>query len=324
MSPETVFASHLSSVPYFDSVIPLKLYRTKFAVNIFADMVQVKAINPLPTIPPKSDGGVITGFSKKSRKRMIEFMAKQHDIPDLFVTLTWSDDVASLDPEIFRKHFEAFRRRLERAYVGIRAIWKLEIEARKSGDRHGELLPHYHLLVWLPKDSPETLKIALSDDFGQLWRGWWHEIVGSNHAEHLRRRGCEVQRIKSRKHAYHYVAKYAAKTYNFGLSLGRVWGRIGTFNTNPDMTLELLQREYVHFKRLLAAFIKSREQKYHKKFRRQSSRKGVSVFGLGSISQSLGTIEKTTVMRMVHHAKQLHRDEKSLLMRSRSSTLITD
>jgi len=57
---------------------------------------------------------------------MIEFLAKIEDTPDLFVTLTYSDDIAQQWYLTMREHFEAFRKRLEYYYPEIRAMWRIE------------------------------------------------------------------------------------------------------------------------------------------------------------------------------------------------------
>lgn len=322
-------AVNLSRAVYFP-----KLHDTQsaFKISVFADIVEAKSL----INKPREKGLVlkrnIHGFSSQSRHAMIEFLAKIVDSPDLFVTLTYSDDIAEDWYLTLRENFEAFRKRLEYHYEGIRAMWRVEFVPRKSGKLTGMFIPHLHLLVWLPDGVSQARKEKILQDDGALWRTAWHEITGSNNSEHLRLYGCKVEEIKSRKHAYAYCSKYLAKETMEDIEFGRRWGRIGKFE-QPAFTTELTQREYFQFKRILNAYLKAdalkrfhaqkpqegekRKKighylKFWKFFKRMNSRTGSSVFGLGFISQGEKidragnlTIDGTLILKMIEHAKDI-------------------
>lgn len=318
----------LSSVPYFPD-------RNKdiisYNVSVYADMAQAQRMN---VVKPKSKNDKprkeIEGFSPKSRKRMIEFLAKVEEIPDLFVTLTYADDVVVHAINNMHRHFEMFRKRLERAYAGIRAIWRIELVPRKSGRYFGTLQPHFHLLIWLPKWlQPHHIETILRND-GQQWREGWHEIIRSENADHLRKYGCQVQKCRSRKHAYSYASKYMAKTENENEAVGRRWGRIGKFDIEPLLEAQLTTREYIHLKRMLNAYLKAEAlkawrlnqqnpditkrrrlsyyMKFYHAFTQFNINTGSTTFGLGYMSQEK-PIGHRTYIKMLYMSRYLAKIE---------------
>lgn len=283
--------------------------RNTHAIRVYADMIDCVALNPPKQELKAPNKRKIRGFSDASRHAMIEFLAKVIEVPDLFVTLTYSDDIVEYAYLDMHKHFETFRKRLERAYVGIRAMWRIEFVPRKSGRFIGQLKPHFHLLVWLPAHITEYQKAMILKDNGAKWRLGWHECVKSNDANHRSKYGCVVEPIKSRKHAYAYCSKYLAKETFENMEVGRRWGRIGQFEQPMHSETLLTEREYIHFKRLLNAYIKSKAPKFYKSFRRANRHYGCSVFGLGFISATKSGIKPLTVYTMLYHAQQLAEQE---------------
>ena len=87
----------------------------------------------------RQGGGIkqkITGFSTKSRRKLMQRLGMiNNKILPLWVTLTYPDEFY-VDIVAMRKHFERFRRRLERKGWG--AIWRKEWKQRKSGLHEGE------------------------------------------------------------------------------------------------------------------------------------------------------------------------------------------
>jgi len=113
----------------------------QYEVTINADLVHVKVfgLTHYPAGKSSTDGkrGNVVGFSRRSRKRLIEFMASvRHDGDMLFLTLTYPDKFP-VDRETWFRHFEAFRRRLERMSPEIAVIWRKELVERKSGKSQG-------------------------------------------------------------------------------------------------------------------------------------------------------------------------------------------
>lgn len=305
-----------------------EMYRNEkaYSVAVYADVVQTKALHTSSGYKvDKPNKTKMHGFSNGSRHAMIEFLAKIVDVPDFFVTLTYSDDVAEQWYLNMRSDFEAFRKRLERAYPNVRAMWRIEFVPRKSGRLIHRLIPHFHLLVWLPEGTTDEQKELILRNNGALWRKAWHTITHSHDPNHLANFGCKVEPIKSRKHAYAYCSKYLAKENEENVPAGRRWGRIGKFEQPIELETELTAREYVHFKRLLNAYIKAdalkrhRNQKlnipypqlpvshylkFYKHFMKMRIQTGSSVFGLGFISQE-NPIGNRTVYRMIRHAREL-------------------
>lgn len=317
--------THLSYVPYFDGEnayrhIGVQSEQT-FTVNIHADMVKIKA-NQFAGKPPKSTRDKVSSFSRKSRKRMMELMADEIRVPDLFVTLTFDDSYVIGWEKKFRADFEAFRRRLERAYGSISAIWRLELETRKSGEYKGVLMPHFHLIVWLP-DPENQVSLIVEKKESHHWAQWWHDITGCTHPEHLKRRGCDISRIRSRRHGYHYVSKYATKSSDDRQTVGRRWGRIGRVGQGSRAGVVLNKSEYIQLKRLITTYHKrlitrknkdtgkweaKRNKLLASKTARQSPELGLMAFGLGVWKSPDFHVDKSTIWKMINHAIELASD----------------
>jgi len=335
VTESNALGGYLSRPLYFP-----EMYRNEkaYTIAVYADVVQTAAIHTQSGYKlEKANKTTLQGFSNSSRHAMIEFLAKVVDVPDLFVTLTYSDDVAEQWYLNMRRDFEAFRKRLERAYPDVRAMWRIEFVPRKSGRLIHRLIPHFHMLVWLPDSTTQERKDLILSGDGQLWRNAWHEITHSHDPNHLAAFGCKVEAIKSRKHAYAYCSKYLAKENEENVPAGRRWGRIGQFEHPTEFETELTAREYVHFKRLLNAYIKAealkryRNQKlnipypakpaheylkFYEYFKKMNVRTGSSVFGLGFVSQEKPTGLRT-VIRMIRHARELALLERAEIVRMR-------
>jgi len=323
---KSLLSPNLSRAVYFEKK---SRYETSYQIEVYADMFQAHAlVNPVGQ-KGKANKKKLKGFSNESRHRMIEFLAKVVDVPDLFVTLTYSDDVVKNWQFKVREHMELFRKQLEYHYPDIRAVWRLELVTRKSGSFYGQFCPHWHLLVWLPKDTPQSRKDKILEGNGQLWRNAWHKITHSTDEDHLAKYGVQVTECKSRKHAYSYCSKYLAKTEFETMEAGRRWGRIGQFDTEPELSTEITQRQYVHLKRLLNAYLKAEAlkrfknqkiiipyaplplahfQQFWRYFKRMTISKGSTVFGLGFISQD-APIDAQTIYKMIKHARDLSLDD---------------
>lgn len=247
----------------------------------FGGVIKIPTID----IDPNSRG-TIKGFSRASRKRMIEFMAKvRQPGAMLFLTMTYDDTSLQREDLDFKAEFEAFRRRFERAYPNWRALWRTELETRKSGALQGLDVPHYHMIVFtgMALDTVEHEAVA------ETFQGWgvpvWQEITSSHDENHLIY-GYHVTPVRSRKHAYSYVSKYVGKCANDTHEIGRRWGRIGKFDTSESETFHLSDNEMIEFRRLIRKWLKGRNTRYSKRFARQSSHLGFTVFGLGDTGKS--------------------------------------
>jgi len=166
-----------------------------------------------------STRGVISGFSAKSRHRLLKLIAtinfEGHKA--IFVTLTYPAEFP--DPMTAKAHCRAFLKRINRMYPDVKpaVLWRLEFQERGA--------PHFHLMFF---DLPFTEK----DTIQRLWM----EVIGVTDTRVFTR----IEFIKSPRQAMHYVAKYMAKRRGFsggfnGLpypatddedtpQLGRLWG----------------------------------------------------------------------------------------------------
>lgn len=94
-------------------------------------------------------GNCASGFSKGSRRRMLDKMAMiMRDETNMpwFLTCTFPDHCPT--PENCKRAWKVFGDKLRKAFPKFADVWKRELQKRKSGDNEGEIFPHYHSLVW--------------------------------------------------------------------------------------------------------------------------------------------------------------------------------
>lgn len=226
------------------------------------NLILGEGISPAKGNSDPSIRGEIKGFSKASRKRMIQQCAKMGKSIPVFLTLTyggqWPDD-----PEVWKKHLASWGKRLVRKDPNLSAIWRLEPQKRGA--------PHYHLLIY-QKDGkkPFVAKEWIAQS--------WHEVLGEfSNSAHLKA-GTRIESLRSSRGAAFYVAKYCAKLpedEDFPAEwerAGRLWG---SFNKKAlplapqhEMVLHssLEQKATLHVMKeaYKAAFIKSHAVKYVK------------------------------------------------------------
>lgn len=136
--------------------------------------------------------GRVRGFSKASRWRMLQTVAKvRNDQVPLFLTLTYPADFP-FDSATWKRHLDNFFKRLRRKCPGAAAIWKLEPQKRGA--------PHFHLLVW-------GVELFAFDAWVHTA---WYEIVDSGDIKHIVH-GAELERLRSYRGAKSYAAKYMGK-----------------------------------------------------------------------------------------------------------------
>lgn len=150
--------------------------------------------------------GLCGPFSRGSRLRMLQLLAKLLQVRCLFATLTYGE--YSIDCKDWKRDKAAFERRLKRKFPAAGWIWRLESQRRGA--------PHYHLLI-----------------FGVDWIecGWlartWYEVVGSNNPNHLQA-GTSIERVKGDRAVGRYVGKYLGKMPNSAeLPDGLDWEHVG-------------------------------------------------------------------------------------------------
>jgi len=279
--------------------------KRRFNASIYADMCSITSQAPKCQNEAAKRSiairGSITNFSKKSRKRMIEHMAKIRSPGTLqFVTLTYTDKVwfSGLSGRDLQKHLETFCHALEHNFdAGI--VWRKEFKRRQSGTHTGQIAPHLHLII---------RGVGACENFHNWVSTAWTRITGDK---------CrvDVQVARSRRHAYSYVSKYVAKTeedesliseifHNTG-DIGRHWGIRGKWDVAASVTVELSQDETIQLKRLIRSWLKSKNrQRFAKIAGKISAQHGLSVFGLGDESNNSKT---PTILRLIAHAHTLAR-----------------
>lgn len=159
----------------------------------------------------KKPRGEISGFTDKSRSRLMKLMAcvdrNAVGLP-VFVTLTYPAEWPG-DAEEWKRHLDQFRREISEKLPNMAAVWRIEPQQRGA--------PHYHLLVWGGRIEKEWLAKA------------WYRIVGSEDPRHLKA-GTRVESLRSWGGVNSYVSKYVAKSnkggeaQEFDKPIGRYWG----------------------------------------------------------------------------------------------------
>jgi len=129
---------------------------------------------------------IIREFSRASRRRMIELMARldPRQRRAAFLTLTFSGTPSAIEAT---RAFRAFTMRLRRRYPNVSAIWRKERQQRGSF--------HYHLIVFdMPYWSQRQIQYA--------WECCTREGMSRVHVKLLR---------GGKKQVTYYIAKYCAK-----------------------------------------------------------------------------------------------------------------
>lgn len=257
-------------------------------ISVYADMIKATLPDEMNGVNARdttySGGGIrgnIAGFSRASRKRMIEFMARIRDVGDMyFVTMTYDDWSWLKKHNDHHDDFEAFRHRFERAFPNWKAIWRVEVKERLSGMLTGSKVPHFHLLVFTGRNDDDETKKAHAEGLRVWGVQNWGEIIQPE-SQYFDDYGFHVSSVRSRKHAYSYVGKYIGKQDDDNISCGRRWGRIGKFDCSCSETILLSDDETIELKRLVRKWLKSKKAKFASKFAKLSPAKGCTVFGLG-------------------------------------------
>lgn len=270
-------------------------------IAVFADLVKIRAI-PTPSKDKRPQAGSgrksITHFTRKSRKNMLERLAMTRNVNNAyFVTLTYPGRFIRT-PKIVKRDLAVLRKAMTRRWPTHGAIWRLELKTRKSGESAGQLVPHFHILIF----NVEARSVPL---LRQWIRHTWTRIVIESDEGKLLRTQAEI--VKSRRHAASYVSKYAAKDEDDLIDTtsqlelwGRRWGTWGNLDMSPSIVVQVPVNQLVEVKRLLRAWLKSRGSNYHYRLRRGSKYHGCSCFGLGDISNlKRPGIENATITRMI-------------------------
>jgi len=267
-----------------------RVLRDRNHLSVHENMFCIKTESPFLSVESERVGGtrgIVQTFSSASRKRMMELVAKQREgVPKSFVTLTYPDEklfgaggVVLSWSDDWKRDIEILRKRIERKFPRFLALWRLELQDRKSGQYIGRQAPHFHLLVW---DYYPDTSVNDNEDFQEWLSRTWFEIIGSDLDKH-REHGVHISKVRSTRHAMFYVSKYAAKLEEGSgkfTPIGRRWGRIGKFDTTPSIEVTLSDQQLIQFRRMIRKWLKSRGSDYYKRLK-TANVLGFSVFGLG-------------------------------------------
>lgn len=175
---------------------------------------------------PGGAGGVrgkVTGFSRKSRNRLLHEVVNRIDQRAMpveycrFITLTYPGEAP--DPRTAKAHLKAIWKRYERQFGPRGGIWKMEPQQRGA--------PHFHLLVFVGRGD---LQAEI-----RWWAVNWSEVVNSGDRKHLLwhlgklghgNKPC-VEVVRSWNGVSHYAGKYLGKIVAADESWqwpGRYWG----------------------------------------------------------------------------------------------------
>ena len=142
--------------------------------------------------------GIVTHFTRDSRKRMIDQCAKldRQKIESaferpLFITLTYVKNMRN--GKEAKRHLEMFAKRLKRIRKNMSFIWRMEYQQRGS--------IHFHLMVFGLGFQPIHTKNGVTG-----LQDHWSQVTGENSKNSL-----DVEKIKSVNGVVYYVAKYMAK-----------------------------------------------------------------------------------------------------------------
>lgn len=228
-------------------------------LNIFPNMVEIRLANPpkrwrTPRFAGKKN--IITEFSKKSRRDFIKFLCKITDTLNLWLDVSFSDDVMQnkeTRKEVSNETINRFRRIILEKYPTIKIVYKREWVPRKSGNLQGEYIPHFHMFISVPDMSVESELLDLASELAKIW-------VDCTRTKEVQKalsvalHPKSYRLINNRDHAIKYATKYVTKpTENWtNKSIGRSWGKIGgKFNIPEPKVIEMTPAEAAQVKRTL-------------------------------------------------------------------------
>jgi len=183
----------------------------KIVIESQGSLLKVKTTGGAAPDHEYAKRGEVVGFSKKSRKRLLELFASLKPVKKTtFITLTYPQEFP--DARKSKCHLRAFLERLRRNSNTASGVWRLEFQKRGA--------PHFHLILFgcdfIPKEAIQT---------------WWAEIIDYPHPF------TRIELILSHRKVMSYVAKYVAKPTSESeeggdggfnivpyLHAGRVWG----------------------------------------------------------------------------------------------------
>lgn len=244
-------------------------------LDVHAGHVTIKMITKGPPSPQGApQRGKVRGMSRKSRKRLLERISATRGLKGaFFVTLTYPDEFPE-DPRQQYRDLKVLLQRILHEHPDAGYIWRKEYKKRRSGVNVGLIAPHFHLFLLMPGQLLTNVRSYIS-------RAWF-EVVGSGDERH-ERAGTQVDTLKNLRHAMYYASKYIAKQDDDALpdGTGRIWGYGGSLDAQASVTVTLTRAQYVEMKRLTAAWLRSKRNRYGRFIKRMPAGFSFTVFGLG-------------------------------------------
>lgn len=201
--------------------------------------------------------GKITGYSDRSRNRLIGFLNRivWPSTPVHFCTLTYPDEFPDSHGQI-AADLDVFSKRVQRAFPDVGIVWRRERKERKSGVNIGKTAPHYHFFAF--NTGADT------HEFWDFIRCAWADIIfthtDAKHYEVALIHGTDVRTVDNRRQAIYYVSKYMTKSAPSSPNLatgeietaGRAWGYWGKINASPLVVMALTHVQLINLRLLLA------------------------------------------------------------------------
>jgi hypothetical protein len=204
-------------------------------IEIQGNYVKVHG-KPAPAPEHQKKRGKITSFSNKSRKRLLDIVARLNKIQQaLFCTLTYGQRWPS--EAIAYKHLKAFVRRVRARFPHAGIVWRKEYQQRGA--------IHFHLIIF---------NVGFIDK-NAVARAW-ADIIGDEYCDSSSGDGprppfTRIERLQNKKKAMLYCAKYVAKVSD--ASVGSITSHIGTIGR----TWGIFNRKCLNFATLVILPIKT-------------------------------------------------------------------
>ncbi len=239
--------------------------RQKAQIEIWqgGTLVRIQRDSERPNHKTTKKRGAVLDFSAQSRRNMLTLLNQllKEALPR-FITLTLPGST-KIEPEALNQAFHLLRMAATRTFPNCSAVWKKELQDRKSGEFVGEVLPHFHLLawglpshkfpyrryvgrwvsitmrkgrwverVWAMEEGQKVLKSQVEfeegsvDRFSEWLSRMWYEYIGSGEFKHYAA-GTKVEQIRVSQGVKRYAAKYLGKEQlgaENPYALGRYWG----------------------------------------------------------------------------------------------------
>ncbi len=247
----------------------------KRGVIIYEGYAECKSIKQLGAgkVPAR---GKIVSFSKKSRIRVMKFMASIKDSFQVFQTFTFPDDVMEGKTVAERSAYcqkvkSRFLKRIKRRYPDFKAVIRKEWKPRQSGVIKGELCPHLHM-IYLCLALGHVPYKTFCREIGLLWIESLHTVEKEKAKAANLNDDC-FKWLETQLMARQYVSKYVAKVDDSegDQYQGRTWYLVGKFNIPAPEWQALSDQDNIRLRRLLRGYMKPRNHHVAKSLRRQDS-----------------------------------------------------